>query len=119
MFNLFSAIVLLGFQVWYIVALFVHYVWYDIVLRIFAPVFLIIFAILIFSSEFKYKKVVEYFKFLQSLNGLGFFNFFLASVLSLEFSTLRPTLSIIVASIFLALGVVFLVLGCLRPEAID
>ena len=44
MFILFSAIVLLGFQVWYIVALFVHYVWYDIVLRIFAPVFLMYFG---------------------------------------------------------------------------
>lgn len=80
--NVCSASVLIGFQLWYVVALIVNYKWYDVVLRIFAPIFLMytwlygsIFGLLIFSSEFKYKKVVEYFRFLQSLNGLAFFNF--------------------------------------------
>jgi hypothetical protein len=40
-FNLLSAFVLLGFEVWYIVALVMNYEWYDVVLRIFAPVFLL------------------------------------------------------------------------------
>lgn len=80
--NCISAAMLLGFQTWFIVELFTqHRSFYGIILRIWAPIFIMyqptlvsLFAFLILSAEFKYQKIVENFKFLQWLPGIALFN---------------------------------------------
>lgn len=79
--NCASAAMLIAFQIWFLVDLFMNKSIYGILLKIWAPFFIMYFfnsnrmiAGLILSAEFKYEKIVEHFKFLQWLPGVALFD---------------------------------------------
>jgi hypothetical protein len=63
--NIIGAAMLVGFQIWFLVELFMNKKVYGIMLQIWAPLFIMYFntlcsmlAFLILSAEFKYEKIV-------------------------------------------------------------
>lgn len=91
-------------------------------------------AVTILSSEFKYSKVVEHFKFLQYIPGLALFNLlyhnsyavwprYLPS--SSVLKTIQRTLlllyraSIVTSVIFFVMAIVFAIMHCLKPAGTE
>jgi hypothetical protein len=102
--NLLSSATLVALQIWFMIELLLSFPLNQILVRIFAPIFLVYFSFrsrmlgfLMLSSEFRYKKVVEYFKFLQETSGLILFNLLyhsshLGSPLCSRWSLVRSTI---------------------------
>ena len=75
--------------------------------KIFAPIFMIVFALMMVCGELRIKFVLEYFNFLRTLLGRGVWSLFLASMVASSISDNNNDTRTYVGNLFLIIGIIF------------